>query len=87
MAEDIKFIEFTEVPGAPKLAVPADFTQTQIDDYLKSEKVENAMFEKGFRFKYGMTKKELESYGRTIGIEIDRRHNKKKIIKTLQSSC
>ena len=35
----------------------------------------------------GMTKKELESYGRTIGIEIDRRHNKKKIIKTLQSSC
>ena len=34
----------------------------------------------------GMTKKELESYGRTIGIEIDRRHNKKKIIKTLQSS-
>ena len=34
----------------------------------------------------GMTKKELEAYGRTIGIEIDRRHNKKKIIKTLQSS-
>ena len=54
MAEDIKFIEFTEVPGAPKLAVPADFTQTQIDDYLKSDKVENAMFEKGFRFKYGL---------------------------------
>ena len=34
----------------------------------------------------GMTKKELEAYGRTIGVEIDRRHNKKKIIKTLQSS-
>ena len=34
----------------------------------------------------GMTKKQLEEYGRTIGIEIDRRHNKKKIIKTLQSS-
>ena len=33
-----------------------------------------------------MTKKELEAYGRTIGVEIDRRHNKKKIIKTLQSS-
>ena len=34
----------------------------------------------------GMTKKQLEEYGRTVGIEIDRRHNKKKIIKTLQSS-
>ena len=34
----------------------------------------------------GMTKKQLEEYGRTIGIEVDRRHNKKKIIKTLQSS-
>jgi hypothetical protein len=33
-----------------------------------------------------MTKKQLEEYGRTIGIEVDRRHNKKKIIKTLQSS-
>jgi len=34
----------------------------------------------------GMTKKQLEEYGRTVGIEVDRRHNKKKIIKTLQSS-
>ena len=34
----------------------------------------------------GMTKKELEAYGRTIGVELDRRHTKKKLIKTLQSS-
>ena len=33
-----------------------------------------------------MTKKELDAYGRTIGIEVDRRHKKSKIIKTLQSS-
>ena len=33
-----------------------------------------------------MTKKELEAYGRTIGVEGDRRHKKAKIIKTLQSS-
>ena len=34
----------------------------------------------------GMTKKELEAYGRTIGVELDRRHTKKQLIKTLQSS-
>ena len=33
-----------------------------------------------------MTKKELEAYGRTIGIEVDRRQKKSKIIKTIQSS-
>ena len=32
-----------------------------------------------------MSKKELEDYGRTIGIELDRRHNKKRLIKTLES--
>ena len=31
-----------------------------------------------------MTKDELEDYGRTIGIELDRRHNKKKLIKELE---
>ena len=31
-----------------------------------------------------MTKLELESFGRTIGIELDRRHSKSKLIKTLQ---
>ena len=30
-----------------------------------------------------MTKDELEDYGRTVGIELGRRHNKKKLIKEL----
>ena len=30
------------------------------------------------------TKDELEEYGRTVGIELDRRHNKKKLIKELE---
>ena len=34
---------------------------------------------------YGaMSKDELEDYGRTVGIELDRRHNKKKLIKELE---
>ena len=31
-----------------------------------------------------MTKKELEAFGRTIGIELDRRQNKKVLIKELE---
>jgi len=31
-----------------------------------------------------MTKLELETFGRTIGIELDRRYNKSKLIKQLQ---
>ena len=33
-----------------------------------------------------MTKKQLETYGRTLGIELDRRHNKKKLIARLESA-
>ena len=31
-----------------------------------------------------MTKKQLEEFGRTIGIELDRRHSKKVLIKDLE---
>ena len=31
-----------------------------------------------------MSKYELEYYGRTVGIELDRRHNKKKLVKELE---
>ena len=31
------------------------------------------------------TKKQLEEYGRTLGVELDRRHTKKKLIATLES--
>ena len=33
---------------------------------------------------HSMSKDELEDYGRTIGIELDRRHNKKKLVRELQ---
>ena len=54
MAEEIKFIEFNEVPGAPKISVPANLSNEEITDFLKSEKLENAMFEQGFHYKYGL---------------------------------
>ena len=33
---------------------------------------------------HDMSKEELEDYGRTIGIELDRRHNKLKLVKELE---
>lgn len=33
---------------------------------------------------HDMTKEELEEYGRTIGIELDRRHSKKRLIQELE---
>ena len=33
-----------------------------------------------------MTKKQLEAYGRKQGIELDRRHSKKRLLETLSSS-
>ena len=33
-----------------------------------------------------MTKKQLEEYGRTLGIELDLRHSKKKLIEKLETS-
>ena len=33
-----------------------------------------------------MTKKQLEEYGRSLGLELDRRHNKKKLIARLESA-
>ena len=31
-----------------------------------------------------MSKKELESYGRTVGVELDRRHSRKDLVKELK---
>ena len=33
-----------------------------------------------------MTKKQLESYGRELGVELDRRHNKAKLIARLEEA-
>ena len=31
-----------------------------------------------------MSKKELEEYGRTVGIELDRRHSKRRLVQELE---
>ena len=45
--------------------------------------IEEPIAEKANDFE-SMTKKQLEDFGRTIGIELDRRHSKKVLIKELE---
>ena len=55
-------------------------------DKTESEEVvitEEAVVEQTNDFE-SMTKKQLEDFGRTIGIELDRRQNKKVLIKELE---
>ena len=47
------------------------------------EPVEEEQYESDVSFQ-DMSKDELEDYGRTIGIELDRRHSKVKLIKELE---
>ena len=47
------------------------------------EEVAEVVYESDVSFQ-DMSKDELEDYGRTVGIELDRRHNKKKLIQELE---
>ena len=47
------------------------------------EEVADVVYESDVSFQ-DMSKDELEDYGRTVGIELDRRHNKKKLIQELE---
>ena len=47
------------------------------------EEVADVVYESDVSFNE-MSKKELEEYGRTVGIELDRRHSQKRLVKELQ---
>ena len=58
-------------------------TNTVVEEPPRPEEVIAAAFSDVKDF-HDMSKEELEIYGRTIGIELDRRHNKSKLIKELE---
>jgi len=55
------------------------------DEEHISEKWKSEFIPRKVNFK-SMTKKQLEIYGRSIGIELDRRHNKAILIATLEDA-
>ena len=64
----------TEVPKPPSPVVEeSPRPEEEIADAVSDEKNLD-----------DMSKEELEKYGRTVGIELDRRHNKVKLIEELE---
>jgi len=63
-----------EVVGSPILGEDT----TNYDEVIEEEFYESDVS------LHDMTKKELEEYGRTVGIELDRRHSKKRLVKELE---
>ena len=60
----------------PKTEIPKPSTPIVEEPPRPEEEIADAFSD--------MSKVELEEYGRTIGIELDRRHSKSKLIKELE---
>jgi hypothetical protein len=63
-----------EVVGSPILGEDT----TNYDEVIEEEFYESDVS------LHDMTKKELEEYGRTVGIELDRRHSKRRLVQELE---
>ena len=72
-----KFGDLINGTNTPESVKEYDVTITGIEESPVVEEESNPDI-------YSMSKDELEDYGRTIGIELDRRHNKKKLVRELQ---
>ena len=76
-------------PAAPEpvieLVVTEPVVQISIDEILgeESEVVEEESEGEPDLSFYDMTKRELETYARTLGLELDRRHSKSALIREL----
>ena len=55
---------------------------TNYEELIEEELYER-LYESDVSF-HDMSKKELEEYGRTVGIELDRRHSKRRLIQELE---
>ena len=65
-----------------KTEIPKTSTPVVEEPPRPEEEIADAIFEeKDFS---DMSKEELEEYGRTVGIELDRRYSKSKLIKELE---
>jgi len=67
-------IETVEVPVEPVAEPVVDTAPSSVEDPVDPKPIDLP----------SLSKDELEDYGRTIGIELDRRHSKTKLIKQLE---
>ena len=72
--------------SAPAVEEPVEVTESPIvdeDTTNYEELIEEEVYESDVSFQ-DMSKKELEEYGRTIGIELDRRHSHRRLVRELE---
>ena len=67
---------FGDLLGGKKETVPAPPTVEVVEETVETYESDVSFNE--------MSKKELEEYGRTVGIELDRRHSQKRLVKELE---
>ena len=60
-----------------------DEDTTNYDEVIEEELVETFPYESDVSL-HDMSKRELEEYGRTVGIELDRRHSRKRLVQELE---
>jgi len=71
---------------APVVEKPVEVVESPIvdeDTTNYEEVIEEEIYESDVSF-HDMSKKELEEYGRTVGIELDRRHSRKRLVQELE---
>ena len=66
---------------APEPVVESPIVEEDTTNY--EEVIEEEVYESDVSL-HDMSKKELEEYGRTVGLELDRRHSKKRLVQELE---
>ena len=85
-----RFGDLVRGNSAPTPApAPAPVVEPVVEEPAVEEVVEEPAAEEDVAYEsdvslHDMTKKELEEYGRTVGIELDRRHSKDRLVQELE---
>ena len=85
-----RFGDLVRGNSAPTPApAPAPVVEPVVEEPAVEEVVEEPAAEEDVAYEsdvslHDMTKKELEEYGRTVGIELDRRHSKDSLVQELE---
>ena len=85
-----RFGDLVRGNSAPTPApAPAPVVEPVVEEPAVEEVVEAPAAEEDVAYEsdvslHDMTKKELEEYGRTVGIELDRRHSKDSLVQELE---
>ena len=82
----------TKTPAPTSAPAPEPVVEPVVDEVVEEESEEEVEEESIELFPYesdvslhDMTKRELEAYGRTVGIELDRRHSRTRLVSELEN--